>query len=59
MEFQTACESDAPTIVLTGELDAIMMTFLVRFLREEMWPDKGLVYYEALQRAGVAVLAIQ
>ena len=36
-----------------------MMTFSVRFLREETWPDKGLPYYEALEQAGVAVPAIQ
>ena len=56
---RTACESDALTIVQTGGLDTTMMTFSVRFLREETWPDKGLPYYEALEQAGVAVPTIQ
>ena len=54
-----ACDSDAQKIAQTGGLDTTMMTFSVRFLREETWPDKGLPYYEALEQAGVAVPAIQ
>ena len=56
---RTVCESDAPTIVQIGGLDTTMMTFSIRFLREETWPDNGLAYYEALEQAGVAVPAIQ